>query len=644
MLGETGQMPIHWLLTETGRRGGVGMGGYDLQPGDVFVGYTIERVLGKGGMGAVYLAQDPRLPRKTALKLLDRTLTADIAVRARFELEAEHAARLEHPNIVSIFDRGRDAEQDWIAMQYVVGTDVAVALGSGSTSPARAVHIITETAKALDYAHENGVLHRDVKPANILLGRAGSGQPERVLLTDFGIAKALNETHQLTEAGSVVATMLYAAPEVFNGTRLDHRSDIYSLGCTLFRLLTDDVPYPGPELLAIVRGHLDAPIPRPSVAHSGVPPAFDDVIARALAKDRKDRYSSCTELALAAHDALTTPRSRLTATTPVHRLQPTIARPLPSQPAATHVGAPQFTTHSPVQQPGPPQYPTYVPPQQKRSPIWIALLVLAILAGVAGVAFWKWPTSEGATQSTLPFTGLNYPVGVAANSAGDTFVADNNNNRVLRLPADSNQQGVVAFSGLNHPTGIAVGVDGDIYVTDTKNNRVLKLPAGTAGQTELPFSGLTSPVAIAVNAAGDVFVADNNNSRVLTLTAASSSQTELPFTGLHGPVGLALDSAGDLFVADTDNNRVLVLRVGSSSQTQLPFTGLASPTGVAVATNGDVFVADNKNNRVLRLPVGATAPSAIDIDGLQRPIGVAVDRAGGLLVTDGNRVSAVEPA
>ncbi len=619
------------------------MGGYDLQPGDVFVGYTIERVLGKGGMGAVYLAQDPRLPRKTALKLLDRTLTADVAVRARFELEAEHAARLEHPNIVSIFDRGREAEQDWIAMQYVVGTDVAVALGSGSTSPTRAVHIITETAKALDYAHENGVLHRDVKPANILLGRAGSGQPERVLLTDFGIAKALNETHQLTEAGSVVATMMYAAPEVFNGARLDHRSDIYSLGCTLFRLLTDDVPYPGPELLSIVRGHLDAPIPRPSLAHSGVPPAFDDVIARAMAKNRDERYSSCTELALAAQSALTATRSRLTATTPVHRLQTTIARPQPVRPAATRVGPPQFTAYQPVEQPGPPQYPAYVVPQQKRSPVWITVLALALLAGVAAVAFWKWPTSEDPTQSTLPFTGLNYPVGIAATSAGDTFVADNNNNRVLRLPAGSNQQSVVAFSGLNHPTGVAVNAGGDVFVTDTKNNRVLQLAATTGSATELPFTGLAGPVGIAVNAAGDVFVADNNNDRVLTLAAGSNSQNELPFTGLHSPAGLALGPAGDVFVADTDNNRVLVLRGGSSSQSQLAFTGLSSPTGVAVGANGDVFVADNKNDRVVRLAAGAAAQSAVDIDGLRRPIGVAVDRAGTLLVTDGNRVSTVEP-
>ncbi len=639
------------------------MGGYDLQPGDVFVGYTIERVLGVGGMGAVYLAQDPRLPRRTALKLLDRTLTADEDVRARFELEADHAARLEHPNIVSIFDRGREADQDWIAMQYVVGTDAAVAVRAGPMDPARAVHIITETAKALDYAHENSVLHRDVKPANILLGRAGSGQPERVLLTDFGIAKALNETHQLTKTGSLVATMLYAAPEVFEGTRLDHRSDVYSLGCTLFRLLTDDAPYPGPDLVAIVRGHLDAPIPRPSAARRGLPPAFDDIIARALAKDREDRYSSCTALSLAAQSALTAEPWHPTATTPASRLAPTNVRsatpprattPIPqrqwAQPAPTEsrLQATHFSSAPPPTQFEYPQHhlvapPQYLPVRQQRKsfPVAIAVLVLAILAGVAAVAYWKWPTSSS-TQSTLPFSGLNYPVGVAFSSTGDIFVADNNNNRVLKLTAGSAEQTIVPFSDLNHPTGVALNAGGDLFVTDTKNNRVLSLAAGATSQTVLPFTGLRSPVGIAVSPAGDIFITDNNNHRVLTLAPGAIEQTELPFTDLRAPVGLAVNSSGDLFVADTDNNRVLVLRAGTTSQTQLAFTGLSSPTGVAVAANGEVFVADNKNNRVVRLAAGAAAQSAVDIDGLQRPIGVAVDRAGALLVTDGNRVTTVE--
>ncbi|TQC37703.1 serine/threonine protein kinase, partial [Rhodococcus sp. WS4] len=215
------------------------------------------------------------LPRNTALKLLDQSLTADDYFRSRFELEADHVARLEHPNIVSVFDRGQEGNQHWIAMQYVAGTDAAGALHEGPMDLTRAVHIIAETAKALDYAHENAVLHRDVKPANILLGKSGAGQPERVLLTDFGIAKALDETQHLTKTGSLVATLQYSAPEVFTGIPLDGRADVYSLGCTLFCLLTGRPPFTG-STQAVIRGHLHTLAPRISTVRDNLPPAIDD--------------------------------------------------------------------------------------------------------------------------------------------------------------------------------------------------------------------------------------------------------------------------------------------------------------------------------------------------------------------------------
>jgi eukaryotic-like serine/threonine-protein kinase len=161
-----------------------------LSVGSVVAGYRIERVLGSGGMGAVYLATNPTLPRYDALKVLNPQLSGNPDFRARFAREADIAARLDHPNIVAVYDRGRTEEgQLWIAMQYVEGTDADKALRAGTMTPARAVHIIGEVAKALDYAHHQGVVHRDVKPANFLLSGAG-GPEERVLLGDFGIARA----------------------------------------------------------------------------------------------------------------------------------------------------------------------------------------------------------------------------------------------------------------------------------------------------------------------------------------------------------------------------------------------------------------------------------------------------------------------
>ncbi|PND53633.1 MULTISPECIES: serine/threonine-protein kinase [Rhodococcus] len=276
-----------------------------LAPGAVFAGYTIEQVLGVGGMGAVYLAAHPRLPRRVALKLLHRSLTEDEYVRTRFESEADHAARLEHPNIVSVYDRGREGDQLWIAMQYVVGRDAERALKTdGVFETPRAVRIIADSAAALDYAHDSGVLHRDVKPANILLEHDRPTRPGRVLLADFGIAKVLAETQHLTKTGMLVASLQYAAPEQFTGDILDARADVYSLGCTLYQLLTGTLPYPGTTLTELMYGHLTMPVPRPSQVRSVLPQDFDAVIAHALAKDRNSRYATCGALAEAAHQAL----------------------------------------------------------------------------------------------------------------------------------------------------------------------------------------------------------------------------------------------------------------------------------------------------------------------------------------------------
>ncbi|EID74211.1 serine/threonine-protein kinase [Rhodococcus opacus] len=258
-------------------------------------------------MGTVYAAAHPRLPRRIALKVLHPALAEDDDARARFEREADHAARLEHPNIVAVYDRGREGDRLCIAMQYVEGTDAATAGEGGPLDSARAVRIVTETARALDYSHEAGVLHRDVKPANILVEhpRPGHrGDPGRVLLADFGIAKALEQTQHLTKTGMLVASLQYAAPEQFANLPLDARADVYSLGCTLFRLLTGQQPYPGSPLAPLMAGHLNSPTPRPAALRAGLPAGFDEVIARALAKDREERYPSCGALAAAAQHAL----------------------------------------------------------------------------------------------------------------------------------------------------------------------------------------------------------------------------------------------------------------------------------------------------------------------------------------------------
>ncbi|WP_084513189.1 serine/threonine protein kinase [Nocardia mikamii] len=306
-----------------------------LNNGDVFAGFTVERLLGQGGMGSVYLARHPRLPRLTALKLLNRELYTDAEIRARFEREADLCAQLDHPGIVAVYDRGVEDDQLWICMQYVDGVDAAT-VNPLTLPPERAVQIVEGVADALDYAHGNGVLHRDVKPANILLARAVSGKGERVFLTDFGIARLREDSTHLTQAGMFTATLAYASPEQMTGVELDHRSDQYSLACALYWLLTGTGPFDSEHPTEVIRGHLQLPVPPASARRAGLSPAMDGVIARAMAKRASERFGSCMEFAAAARAALNAPAGMPTAS----GAAPTLIRPggpSPAQPNSARV-------------------------------------------------------------------------------------------------------------------------------------------------------------------------------------------------------------------------------------------------------------------------------------------------------------------
>jgi serine/threonine-protein kinase len=273
-----------------------------LSVGTIISGYRIEAVLTSGGMGTVYRAAHPSLPRSDALKLLSAELSQNPDFRARFIREADLAATLDHPNIVAVYNRGEtDEGQLWIAMQYVSGSDADKEVRAGVMAPARVVHIIAEVAKALDYAHCRKLLHRDVKPANFLL----APHDERVLLADFGIARALDDATGLTATGMVLASVAYAAPESLSGQQVDGRADIYSLGCSLYRMLSGTTPFAGSGgWAATAAAHMSQPPPSLSEKNAELPVAIDDVIAKAMAKDPGERYQTARDLACAAAEAL----------------------------------------------------------------------------------------------------------------------------------------------------------------------------------------------------------------------------------------------------------------------------------------------------------------------------------------------------
>jgi serine/threonine-protein kinase len=326
-----------------------------LEIGSMLAGYRIEGIVGTGQMATVYLAQSPDLPRHDALKVANSKAMGDEALRARFIREADVGATLTNPHIVTIHRRGEDDGLLWIAMHYVAGGDVETALRDGTITPGRAVEIIADIAEALDYAHSQGVIHRDVKPANFLIADDG-----RVLLGDFGIAHRGGESD---EPGSVAATLAYAAPEVLMCQTIDGRADVYSLGCSLFRLLTGRTPFSiTGNISAVIARHLNDPIPRTSDSTSRIPSSMDAVIARALAKDPDDRYPTARGLAAAAAAALR-PRSapvgptgsvQATETPPASptTVSPTTVSPTPVHPAPQPPAQP---APPPVESPSPPK-------------------------------------------------------------------------------------------------------------------------------------------------------------------------------------------------------------------------------------------------------------------------------------------------
>jgi serine/threonine protein kinase, bacterial len=266
--------------------------------GQVFAGYTIVRLLGSGGMGEVYLAQHPRLPRHDALKVLPADVSADPEFRSRFNREADLAATLFHPHIVGVHDRGDFEGQLWIAMDYVQGTD-AGQLMKAQYRDGMTAHdvcaIVTAVAGALDYANQRGLLHRDVKPANILLTEPEDGE-RRVLLADFGIARQHGDISGLTATNMTVGTVSYAAPEQLMGSDIDGRADQYALAATAFHLLTGSPPYQHSNPVAVISQHLNAAPPklsdrRPELAY------LDSVLSKALAKDPNDRFDRSRQFA-----------------------------------------------------------------------------------------------------------------------------------------------------------------------------------------------------------------------------------------------------------------------------------------------------------------------------------------------------------
>lgn len=350
---------------------------------DQIGGYRVVRLLGRGGMGEVYLVGHPRLPRQDALKLLETGFSRDDEFRRRFEREADLLAPLRHPNIITLYDRGDCDGRLWLTMEYVAGTDASKLLKEHGAMPFDlTVQIIEGIGAALDYAYgEYGITHRDVKPANILVEFDRHRRLKAVKLADFGIAKAAGEATSLTGTGNTIGTMSYIPPEAIEGRAIDNRADIYSLGCAAFQMLTGTLPFTASAIPALMMAHLSQPVPSITERNPALPKNLDAVFAKVLAKNPDERFQSCHEFVSALRGAGSD--QRWYAQPPAHQAA---TRHAVSETASA---APSPPVAAPVSDPG-------QPAKRKRVRIGLAVLaaVVTVVAVVAGVLALRSPESH----------------------------------------------------------------------------------------------------------------------------------------------------------------------------------------------------------------------------------------------------------
>lgn len=344
--------------------------------------YRIDGVLGKGGMSVMYRATDIRLGRKVALKIIAEHLTEDPEFRERFVDEARNTSAIDHANVVPLYDFGEVDGLLYIAMRLVDGSDLASLIKDGPLTPERAVALLSQVAEALDNLHERGLVHLDVKPANVLVTSRES-TAEHVYVADFGLTRRGATGHR-TRGGDFLGSPTYAAPEHLRGEPVDARTDAYSLACVLFACLSGRPPFQGavPE---VIQGHLNREVPSLTQHARALPPAIDDVIRRGMAKKPDQRYATCRELIAAAKQALSQPVRR----PPAVPVGPRPATPQPTapyqrQPSTPPAGyqRPPVSTADPVRlrPPAPAASTAFRSSDSSSGHRWVAPLIVGIIA------------------------------------------------------------------------------------------------------------------------------------------------------------------------------------------------------------------------------------------------------------------------
>jgi hypothetical protein len=594
---------------------------------------------GRGGFSIVYRAEQPSLRRTVAIKVL---FGIDQDGFASFDRERHAWGPVSHhPNIVQVFGTGfTTLGLPYLVMEYVDSGTLAQRLNSGVMTWPEVLDIGVKLASALETAHRAGVLHRDVKPENVLI--SAFGEPK---LADFGIAGVLDG--RMTASGLVAATPAFAAPELFAGQRPSVRSDTYSLACTLFSLLYGDDPWSqGDEVSILTLINRVGTAPLPDLRLRQVPEPVVVVIERAMARDPAQRYGSALEFGEALRQAQVA-----LGQTPTRMVLASAASPVAAPPIPLSVTLPPGALPAP----GGGAYPAGAgpgaPPRRRRRGLIVgvaALLVVALVAGIllvsrrpgrstwleqvrAGTVVTVAGTSRGFSGDGGPATAaqFDFPRSVAFGPDGALFIVDRSAHRVRRVAPDGTVSTVAgtgeAGSGgdggpataaqLNLPVGVAVNGD-DVFVTDSGNGSIRKLAGGTLSTVATDF---VDPDSVVVAPDGSLLVAEYGAHRIRRIgpdgvTSVVAGTGAAGFSGDGGPAtqaamdrpdGLALAASGDLYVADTGNRRVRRIATNGTITT-VAGSGDPSfaPEAVAVDATGKVFVVDMPHSTVARIDAG----------------------------------------